>query len=141
MTFVYEKISDEDKRRIDFSKIKAWGHAVKPHRWVIDREQDAFFLFAHPEREPPYARWYAFWWKEQVFSVAVVEGQSLSRDDGLLIVPVQINVFMPHGVSASSPQIDAAVIKIKEAVEAEIRGSATDAGWGYKIAEVQIKVK
>lgn len=48
MGFVYEKISDADKKRYDFSAIKAapvFLQPIVPYAWTIDRERETFFLW------------------------------------------------------------------------------------------------
>jgi hypothetical protein len=44
MAFINELISDEDKKKIDWTKFKAWPFtpSITPWKWTIDRERDVF---------------------------------------------------------------------------------------------------
>jgi hypothetical protein len=69
MAFVNELISEEDKKRIDWSKFKAWPFTlpISPWKWTIDRERDFFFVPLGgngPDGERPEV--YALCWNGQI---------------------------------------------------------------------------
>jgi hypothetical protein len=66
MAFINELISDEDKKKIDWTKFKAWPFtpSITPWKWTIDRERDVFFIplgGRGPDGERPDV--YGLWWK------------------------------------------------------------------------------
>jgi len=69
MAFVNELIGDEDKRRIDWAKFRAWPFTqpVSPWKWTIDRERDVFLIplgGRGPDGERPEV--FALVWKGQM---------------------------------------------------------------------------
>ena len=64
--FVSEFISDEDKARFDFTKIKRppiYRETVTPYTWAIDRTRDAFLLLTRGGNEGERsARHFVLWW-------------------------------------------------------------------------------
>ncbi|MET0266007.1 MAG: hypothetical protein ABW202_10350 [Duganella sp.] len=141
MGFIYEDVPAEDKQRIDFSKIEAWNYRITPYSWVIDRDLDAFLIFGGPEREPPYGTWFAFVLKGKVFSVIGKWGNGNRTPDNKLIIPVEVNIYVPRDMPTPSPEVDAAVELIKEAFKVEIWESANISGWGHEIAEIIVQSK
>ena len=116
MTFVYEHISDEDKKRIDFSKITVLGHEADSYQWVIDREFNAFLIWIRPDREPPYEEWYAFCWQGKIFPVALREQDRIQISDNKWIVTVKYRTLLPEGISTKTPEFKSVFIKIQEAI-------------------------
>lgn len=69
MEFVNEIISEEEKRRIDWTQFK-WWPSSDPHRpwkWTIDRDRDAFLvMLVGRGRDGDHPEIYAFYWKGDV---------------------------------------------------------------------------
>lgn len=69
MAFVNELISDEDKKRIDWSKFKAWPHSDshQPWKWTIDKQLNVFLVMLGGRgREEEHPETYALSWKGDV---------------------------------------------------------------------------
>jgi hypothetical protein len=141
MPFVYEPVPEADKQRIDFSKIKVHLKKVNTYRWTVDRELDAFLIWGHPEREPPYARWYAFWWQGRIFDVARVEHPHLIAPDGRWIGKLEIvNIVPPVQMRHPGAELNAAVRAIRDAVRVDYLGMKSETKWKSLFADVQIQM-
>ena len=73
MTFTYEPITPADRDRMEALNIMiGWR---KPHvantDWVVDRTTGDFLIWIAPDREPPHWMWFAFWWRNRLFSVGL----------------------------------------------------------------------
>lgn len=141
MTFVYEHISEEDKQQLDLPKLGFHRYLLVPSNWVIDRELDAFLIWISPDREPPHEHWYAFWWQGTVFSVAILQRQSILTTDGKRIIPVKFRAFLPLEVLSNNPELKNALVKIEEAIKVEVLSGAIAAGWGHDVSEVQVEYR
>jgi hypothetical protein len=64
MTFVNEKISEADKRRIDFSQVESpFGRLpVDPNEWTYDRERD-IGLFCLGVGDSEFPHFFVLYWK------------------------------------------------------------------------------
>ena len=139
MTFVYEHISDEDKKRIDFSKITVLGHEADPYRWVIDRGLNAFLIRIIQDREPPHEEWYAFYWQNKIFSVGILEQNRVRTVNDKWAIPVKYRILLQEGILSGSPELTAILSKIEEAIQVEMRGSYMHTDWGKDIVSIQVK--
>lgn len=72
MTFVNERTTDEDKKKIDFSAISnnpygnpKFNPGHPPNRWTVDRERDVFLsVLSYPRNEEgPKEVYFLFYWK------------------------------------------------------------------------------
>jgi hypothetical protein len=86
MPFINEKISVEDKARVDWRLFKIWPNDQfyfdTPDMWTIDREKNAFFIrlsIGRPDGPPPV---YALFWNG-VFIRVVVMGSWETKAKGL----------------------------------------------------------
>ena len=140
MTFVYEKISDEDKQRIDFSSIKVGSIKSNPHWWVIDRDLNAFLVWVIQEREPPHEHWYAFWWQGQVIGVAVIIKDGLNSENGKPTINGKIiNFWTPGNSFDSHSEQNLITKKIKEALTIHLQAECDKAPWGTVVDEITVE--
>lgn len=66
MPFVNERISSEDKAKIDWDKFRrreSLPSQIKPRWWTIDRDRDVFFLIIDPGHPEYPGAVYGFSWK------------------------------------------------------------------------------
>lgn len=71
MAFVNEEITEEDKKRIDFSAIKKpifYKFPIgDPYKWTVDHKREVFFMRVLPCGETePYSDYYVLWWKGDI---------------------------------------------------------------------------
>jgi hypothetical protein len=73
MAFVNERITEEDKKRIDFSAIKLPIFYDRPipndhlYKWTVDREREVFFMrLKRRGEEFPNSSFYTLWWKGDI---------------------------------------------------------------------------
>jgi len=77
MSFLNEKITEEDKRRVDFSRvISPINH--KPHspmqRWTVDRQAGDFLICTRVNaREAPDDYWFTFCWQGRFIEVRLMK--------------------------------------------------------------------
>ncbi|MCB5187248.1 hypothetical protein LG200_04410 [Methylobacillus caricis] len=93
MAFVNELINEEDKKRIDWSKFKAWAFSQphKPMRWTIDRDRNFFFVFLDgPGREHERPEIYVLYFEGNIIRV---EAEVSSKGNPLTGSDVLWNIF------------------------------------------------
>ncbi|WP_138504594.1 hypothetical protein [Nostoc sp. PA-18-2419] len=140
MTFVYEKISEQDKERIDFSKIKVGLLTPNRDEWAINHELDAFLIFLIQEREPPHEHWYAFWWQGQVVGVAVIINDGPNSEDGKPTINGKIINFWSSGNWFDShPEKNLITKKIREALAVHLQAQCDKAPWGTVVGEITVE--
>ena len=101
MNFVYEKISEEDKQRVDFEAIYGETGYIKqmtPSKWTIDRISGAFMIGVVIDREPPHIEEYALIWKGEVFRLFFEYVETPSKIEGkLVLTEILIDIKYRYG--------------------------------------------
>jgi hypothetical protein len=118
MSFVNELISEKDKKKIDWSKFKAWPFSQPHHpwKWTIDRVRDVFLVALEgrgPDGDRPET--YAFSWKNEVirFEASINSGNEIASDFDLFWCIYKIKI-PPHLASKH----DEILNDLKEAIDA-----------------------
>jgi len=64
VAFVIDRVTEEDRKLFDFSKMRTpWGSPIPFVTLTIDRERVAYLARIHMEREPPHDEKFVFWWR------------------------------------------------------------------------------
>ena len=102
MAFVNELINEEDKKKIDWAKFKAWSFSIgeTPVRWTIDHDKNIFLVFlGGPGRERERPEVYALCIQAEVVRIEaeiVTKGSSSNGSDVLwrilkIEIPLALN--------------------------------------------------
>jgi hypothetical protein len=124
MPFIYEKISEEETARIDWSQFKIWpddkrGLQIPPASWAVDRQRPAFlFGMIGRGRENQHPPVDAFVWRGAFVRMEVNIETSATRSGEIEILYDVLRMDMPREIQHERTQIMDA---IREAADPFVR--------------------
>ena len=117
MGFVNEFISEEDKKRYDFSRIKRpplYHKSIRPDTWTVDRTRDVFLVWTRGgERGFPNEDHFALWWKGEIVNVQFERDDTGEISDHTMTHWRLIKIEIPPRLAARRQEI---LMTVKEAL-------------------------
>jgi hypothetical protein len=142
MAFIYEKISEEDKQKNDFSKLQiGWLNRPDPTYWIIDRVSGDFLIWLRQEREPPHVDWYIFKKNDgKTFGASILwEGGSNTAEGKPTVVGLLKEIWQPDHQASYLSKDDPILSKILESAMLDQQTSWDQTTWGTIVEKIVIE--
>ncbi|PYG83911.1 hypothetical protein LY28_03759 [Ruminiclostridium sufflavum DSM 19573] len=128
MAFIYEKISETDRQRLNsFNLVSPLtkNKPIAPSKWIIDRERDVFLVSLGGQGfyESEIPRFYALIWKNNVVLVETFRNGVGSLSDG---VEISWKITKIEAKESLLKDKDEMIELIKEGLDAEGSGGRRD---------------